>query len=110
MTNQELRDRVTGMFLGIAIGDALGMPVEIMSAETIAAKYGRVTDYLEPKGHKWFDGKPAGTTTDDTQLTLVVAESLIANKGLNMGDLAYRHIQSWQTEGDRGFGKSTGNA
>lgn len=110
MTNQELRDRTTGMFLGIAIGDALGMPVETMSAETIAAKYGRVTDYIEPKGHKWFDGQPAGTTTDDTQLTLVVAESLIANKGINIDDLAYRHIQSWQDEGDRGFGKSTGNA
>ena len=110
MTEQELRDRTTGMFLGIAIGDALGMPVETMNAETIAAKYGRITKYIEPKGHKWFDGCPAGTTTDDTQLTLAVAESLIAKKGLNLNDLAYRHVQSWQIEGNRGFGNSTREA
>lgn len=57
------RDQIVGAFLGTAIGDSLGMPVETFSAERIAKDYGRVTEYLVPDGHKWFDGRKAGTWT-----------------------------------------------
>lgn len=71
------KDKIRGMFLGIAIGDALGKCVETWDQARIAETYGRITDYHVPDGHKWFNGHKAGTTTDDCQLTLAVAEGII---------------------------------
>lgn len=101
------RDQITGMFLGSAIGDALYMPVETWTHEQIADKYGRLTTYVRPDGHKWFNGRGSGTWTDDTQLTLPIAESLIEYKKLNLDDLARRHVESCKQESDLGFGSTT---
>ncbi|MDP1718946.1 MAG: ADP-ribosylglycohydrolase family protein [bacterium] len=104
------RDKIEGMFLGVAIGDALGMPVEMMSLEDIAAKHGRIEEYLKPKGHTWFGGKlKAGMWTDDTQLTLAVAESLIARGCIDLDDLAKAHIAAMK-QSVVGWGKSTRNS
>lgn len=110
MASELSRDKIKGMFLGVAIGDALFMPVEIWPAERIAEKYGRITYYRRPDGHPWFDGRPAGMWTDDTQLTLVVAESLIARKKIDINDLARRHIAAMEEAGDKGWGGSTREA
>ena len=99
------KDKVLGMFFGIAIGDALGMPVETFSAEKIATTYGRVTDYKIPDGHKWFNGQPAGMITDDTQLTLAVAEGLI-EADLDMDAQAKHHVAALK-ETDSGWGRTT---
>ncbi|TCC08194.1 ADP-ribosylglycohydrolase family protein [Kribbella soli] len=65
------RARVRGCLLGGAIGDALGGPVEFEDAQSILAKY--------PDGLRTFvaGGWPAGTITDDTQMTLFTVEGLI---------------------------------
>lgn len=94
------------MFLGVAIGDALGMPVETLTAEQIAERFGRITDYLQPTGHKWYNGWPAGRWTDDTQLTLVIAESLIATGKIDLDDIASRSITTMD-ECSIGWGAST---
>ena len=62
------------MLLGVAIGDALGAPVEFLSLERILATYGAggVTD-LEP-----WDSHPAGSYTDDTQMTIATALGTLA--------------------------------
>ena len=39
-------DQFRGCLLGLAVGDALGAPLEFMGAEDIAAKHGRVTEML----------------------------------------------------------------
>jgi ADP-ribosylglycohydrolase len=65
------------MFLGIAIGDALGKPIEMWKIDKIAKVHGRVTDYKSCEGHKFFDGHPVGSITDDTILSQAVAEALI---------------------------------
>jgi ADP-ribosylglycohydrolase len=80
------------MFLGVAIGDALGMPVELMTYDQIHDKFGLVTDYQDPGNHKWYKGWPPGRWTDDTQCTLAVAESLIANGKIDLDDMARRQI------------------
>lgn len=103
------KDRVIGMFLGTAIGDALFMPFETWTKEEIE-QHGRISNYIRPDGHKWFDGRGAGTWTDDTQLTLAVAESLISKGKIDMDDLAQQHVVSLQKEGDLGFGNSTREA
>lgn len=59
--------------LGLAVGDALGHPTEFMpSLEAIRARWGPsgLTTF-EPAGRH-----PAGTFTDDTQMTLAVARAL----------------------------------
>lgn len=103
-------DQIRGMFLGVAIGDALGMPVEGFSAKQITIKHGWLTEYVRPDGHKWFDGREAGTWTDDTQLTLLVADSLITLRSFEVWDLALRHVEYWKKEGDLGFGPTTREA
>ena len=110
MDNDVWKDKIEGMFLGIAIGDALGMPVEQWTLEEIKQQHGRVEDYLDPGNHKWFSGKlRKGMWTDDTQLTLVMAESLIAQGKIDMKDLAKRHVKALE-QTDVGWGGSTRDA
>lgn len=104
------RSQIQGMFLGVAIGDALGMPNENLTYEEIIDRNGVLINYIRPDGHKWFDGREAGTWTDDTQLTLLIADSLIEHKRLNLDDLAKRHVEYWKKEGDLGFGPTTRTA
>lgn len=72
MANSRL-DRYEGAMLGVAIGDALGAPLEFMSAQSIQRKYGTVREMI---GGGWLDVEP-GEVTDDTQMTLAVAEGII---------------------------------
>ena len=106
------REKIRGAFLGIAVGDALGMPVESFSRQKIREEYGRVTRYLVPDGHKWFNGHQSGEYTDDTQLSLAVAEGLMATatKGCSLdvfmeGQVA-SHVDAFR-EHTNGWGRST---
>lgn len=99
------QDQIKAMFLGIYIGDALGMPVETWTPAKIAATYGRVTDYLVPDGHKWFNGHKAGTYTDDTQLSMAVAEAIM-EEPLSMDAQVKWHVAAFQ-ETTAGWGNTT---
>lgn len=104
------RDKIEGMFLGVAIGDALGAPVKMKSLEEIVKKYGRVEEYYDPIENpllRW--QRTAGMWSEATQLTLVVAESLIALGKIDMDDLTERHVIAMM-ETDVGWGRSTLNA
>lgn len=88
-----LRGRVRAMLHGIALGDALGAPVEKLSAADIRARYGRVTS-LEARWHK-MDLPPEqrnhrirgnGIVTDDTLMTLALMDIYAAEK---------RHLDAW---------------
>ena len=67
----DLKGKFRGSMIGLAIGDALGMPVEGWTPERIRVELGGVSDMLD--GRKG----PAGTWTDDTGMTIAVAESLV---------------------------------
>ena len=43
---ETLQSRIRGMLHGIALGDALGAPVEKLSAAQIRERYGRVTSVM----------------------------------------------------------------
>lgn len=110
------RDRVIGTFLGAAIGDALGMPVETMTPELILKRYpqtgGRITEYIAPTGHKWFDGRKPGTWTDDCQLTLAVAKGLMESDGFigtAMNSQVEAHIEAFK-QTTAGWGGTTREA
>ncbi len=72
--------------IGFAIGDALGMPAEGLKREEIQRLFGRIEDFLDsPLG----DLK-AGEWTDDTEQMLILAESILNKRYLDLSDLAKR--------------------
>ena len=65
-----LRDQILGGILGLAVADAVGVPVEFQSCESL--RNNPVTDM---RGHGTYN-QPIGTWSDDTSLTLCLLESL----------------------------------
>jgi ADP-ribosylglycohydrolase len=94
------------MFLGVAIGDALGMPAEGSAAQEIAARFGRLDRYHPVSGHQWLGDLPRGAATDDWQLTRAVAEGMIQAGGLDMDAAAAWHVKAFR-ESVRGWGPTT---
>ena len=52
--NEKQLDRIRGALYGVAVGDALGGPLEFMSDRQIRDAYGRVTDMI---GGGWLNLK-----------------------------------------------------
>jgi ADP-ribosylglycohydrolase len=99
----DLADRYRACLLTGAIGDALGRPVEGMPREDVV----RPVDEFRP-WRGWESG-PVGTITDDTQLTMVVAECLLSNGGrIDPPDLAAWFVE-WLPVA-RGIGHATRQA
>jgi ADP-ribosylglycohydrolase len=72
------RDRATAALLGGALGDALGMPTQLLSPAEIEAAYGFVDRFVVPAAdHKVSRGLEAGTITDDTEQTLLLGRILV---------------------------------
>lgn len=101
----DLPEKIKGMFLGVLIGDALGMPAEIYTPEQIVKKFGRLTTYQKSTREGW-ENKPTGSYTDDTQLTLAVANGLIEGKGLDMDFQAEFHLKAYHNS-TSGWGGTT---
>jgi len=100
------KDKIQGMFLGIYLGDAMGMVCETWPPEKREEIYGRITTLLEPSGHKWFDGEKAGTPTDDWQLSKAVAEGLMHPAPKRMSNHVIHHVEALK-ESTAGWGRST---
>jgi ADP-ribosylglycohydrolase len=89
LTEAELYDKVLGVLVGSAIGDAMGAPTEMWSRESIHLEYGFVKDLdsmvreVSPEG-TWKANLPAGGTTDDTRWKKLTFEYLIAQKSRNL--------------------------
>ncbi len=80
-----LKDKVLGMLLGSAIGDAMGAPTEMWSRRDIIVDYGYVSDLdtmvREPSAEgTWDFNLPAGGTTDDTRWKALTTEYLLTQK------------------------------
>lgn len=91
----DAQDRYRGVMVGLAIGDAMGMPLEFLKKEEIRARYnGVVRDYVKPKaGHLCEHLKP-GQYTDDTQMALALANSII-DKGEFSPHAFKRRLVEW---------------
>jgi len=72
LSKAELYDKVLGMLVGSAIGDAMGAPTEMWKRDNIQIEYGFVNKLDDmprapsPEG-TWHMNLPAGGTTDDTR-------------------------------------------
>ena len=88
----DLQSRVLGSFVGLVVGDALGVPVEFCSREEL--RLSPVTDMIGGGFH----GQPPGTWSDDTSLALATADALVEN-GLDLDAIA-RNFVSWLYRGE----------
>lgn len=92
-----------GCLVGLAVGDALGMPVEGMPPWEIKKRFGQIKGFM-PAPQR---GLEAGQFTDDTQMMLIHAESIVTQGNVDPQDLARRFVR-WLSSGEpRGIGRST---
>ncbi len=87
------RERFEGCLLGLALGDALGAPFEGGPIERFVW---RVIGKTRSGETRW---------TDDTQMSLDVAESLVSRRAVDPDDLARRFAASYRWS--RGYGPGT---
>jgi len=80
-------DRVEGMLIGLAIGDALGNTTESMLPAHRRDRWGEIRDYLP---NRCASGRAVGLPSDDTQLAFWTLEQLIEDGGLVPGNVARR--------------------
>jgi ADP-ribosyl-[dinitrogen reductase] hydrolase len=85
-----MQQQITGAFYGIAIGDALGVPVEFKTRRYLSEN---PIDDLTGYGC-W--NQPPGTFSDDSSLTFCTAESLTA--GYDVNTMANTFVQ-WSQHG-----------
>lgn len=72
-------DRFLGALLGMAIGDALGMPLVGMAAEEIGDRYGEIAHFVG--GEVTPQAAKTGEFTDETEIALCIIESMTTNQG-----------------------------
>ena len=89
----DIRMRAQASLLGLAVGDALGATVEFMTAGEIKAQYGV---HRKIVGGGWLRLRP-GQVTDDTQMSLCIARSLVA-VGYSAEDIARRFVTWYQSK------------
>jgi len=90
MSNSISETQIRAALLGLAVGDALGVPVEFESRAR------RKLDPVVTMRAYGTHNQPAGTWSDDASLTFCLAESLC--RGYDLGDLSRRFI-NWYDHG-----------
>ena len=89
-----LNDAVAGALLGTFVGDALGMPYEGMAPTAVPERL----DMVEAR-------RGRGTYTDDTEMMIVLAESLLEHGSVDEERLAQAFVERFDPS--RGYGAGT---
>jgi len=120
---RKIDDKIVGSLLGLAIGDALGYPHEFRTVEQVQREIG-------PEGLRAFVAlkdprfsrpiilgpeHPPGTYTDDTQMSLAVAEALVVaghdERDALMSAMSERFVEWYfSDDNNRSPGAATGTA
>jgi ADP-ribosyl-[dinitrogen reductase] hydrolase len=90
----DVRARARAAFLGLALGDALGATVELMTPAEIRASHGV---HREIVGGGWLHLR-AGRVTDDTEMSLCLARAIDAARGWDLRAAADR-FAAWLRAG-----------
>lgn len=102
MVEDVLNDRYRGVLIGGGVGDALGATVEFMDRAEVRSRYGV---HREITGGGWLQ-LPAGEVTDDTQMALCIAESIVAHGIFDPDDVAARFVE-WLHSNPPDIGNTT---
>jgi ADP-ribosylglycohydrolase len=91
------RESAFGALYGLAIGDALGMPTQLMSHEAIAKRYGSIRGFeAADDDHPLAAGMAAASITDDTEQAFLVARLLIEGGGHVDGRAFAGELMRWE--------------
>ena len=93
-------ERCIGTLFGLAIGDALGAPVEGWPRETIRTACGFIRDYQ-------YTILGRGVVTDDTQMALALAESLVQEGHFDPEHFSFA-LGEWMRRHDMGIEAARG--
>ncbi len=95
----DLHDRALAALQGLAIGDALGMPTQLMSRAAIAGQFGTIDGFRDAAiDHPIAAGMPAGSVTDDTEQALLLAGALIDGAGVIVPEDFARRLAAWEDD------------
>ncbi|MFJ4714522.1 ADP-ribosylglycohydrolase family protein [Streptomyces sp. NPDC088785] len=97
------RQRAAGAVVGAAVGDALGAPFEFGPAGGFSARFPVPGAGGEMCGG---GGWEPGEATDDTQMAVLVAESLLERGGLDLPDI-FARFQRWAVSEPKDIGLQT---
>ncbi|MFH8383359.1 ADP-ribosylglycohydrolase family protein [Kitasatospora sp. NPDC018058] len=93
--------RAAGTVLGSAVGDALGAPYEFGPAGALTARFPSGPVELVAGG-----GWDRGEATDDTQMAVLVADSLLEQGGLDLPDI-FDRFRRWAAADPKDIGIQT---
>lgn len=96
MELHQVEGKIRGALAGVAMGDAMGMPAEMWARERIRRRFGTIEDFLPaPEENEITRGLAAYEVTDDTEISVLLAESIIAAHGaIDPRDMVER-ISAW---------------
>lgn len=99
-------DRLRGVFYGQAIGDALGLGTEFLTRDLVQRCYPyRLTRYGQILRDAHRSRWQSGAWTDDTDQMLCILDSLLAERRVDILDIAARFRQ-WADHGGMGIGNT----
>lgn len=96
--------RAIGAVVGAAVGDALGAPFEFGPAGVFSARY--PLGEPQPDEMRGGGGWDPGEATDDTQMAVLVADSLLERGGLDPSDV-FERFQRWAAGEPKDIGLQT---
>lgn len=105
-------DRLSGMLLGSAMGDALGMPVRGLDnrlTKKAIQRLGGVRHFVAPQPHvlRSLRRLRPGCWTDGTQLTLQTTRALLEKKDVNYDAIASAMVHAFENFELRGWDTTT---
>ncbi|MFJ9627484.1 ADP-ribosylglycohydrolase family protein [Streptomyces sp. NPDC101175] len=103
MHTRSRTERAVGTVLGSAVGDALGAPFEFGPEGAFSTRFPAPGDGGEMCGGGGWD---PGEATDDTQMAVLVAESLLECGGLRLPDM-FGRFRRWATADPKDIGLQT---
>ncbi|MGD9676992.1 MAG: ADP-ribosylglycohydrolase family protein [Vulcanibacillus sp.] len=86
-----MKNKILDGVMGLCVGDAIGVPVEFVSRETLIKN-----PVINMRSYGTYN-QPAGTWSDDTSMTLCLVDSLI--KGLDYQDIM-TNFHKWFDKGE----------
>ena len=109
---EDIEGRFVGSIVGLAVGDALGYPGEFRTRAQILETFGPegITEFVGVMDERWparpiiiGTRHPPGSYSDDTQMTIALAEGLLETQGQDLDarmEAVGRHFVAWSRSED----------
>ncbi len=103
-----MKDKMLGCLFGQAIGDALGFGTEAMSKTEVRTNYPngltKYSDIIQDERRK---GWPIGYWTDDTEMVLLILDSILEDKRISILTLSRKFLDWYDVMGYKCCGSLT---